>query len=110
VQFVNWNTPGVRYGLQRVEEPGGLVAALTATALLEVIWWHVGQWALRVTKGGEVRLCEFCDTPFLVEDGRQRFCPKTIGEESLCALKARQRRLRQRRQKGEKPSGPTAKG
>ncbi len=58
---------------------------LTSTrTLVETVWFHVGDWA----DHGLVRLCELdtCRTPFLVTDGRQRFCPADDGgAKSRCA-------------------------
>lgn len=54
------------------------------SALSEIVWSHVGDWA----DHGLVKLCELetCRTPFLVTDGRQRFCPADEeGGKSRCA-------------------------
>lgn len=70
--LVNTNTAGVRYRL-RLHLEERFSEDIQPSALIEAIWWHVGQWAI----DGRVRLCENpkCRAPFKVTDERQRFCP-----------------------------------
>lgn len=102
-EMVNENTKGIHQGLQTTKR--GLALSRTATALIEVIWYLVGEAALLVSRGMSreerpaqgIRMCEECGLPFVVTDRRQRFCPPDFGSKSLCATRARQRRLRERR-------------
>jgi hypothetical protein len=70
--LVNGNSSSVRWMVQATPD-GELVETMHADALVEVVWWHVGQWATR----GKVRSCALstCAMPFLVTDQRQQFCP-----------------------------------
>jgi len=87
------------------DSPHGFTLRRSATALIEVVWWHVQQWAAR----GKLRLCTLCDTPFMVTHEAQRFCPADYvfdpkrghvrPQRSRC-LATYQKRL-QRRKKGE---------
>jgi len=96
---VNGNTLNVRRVLN--ESDGKLVSSITYKALIEVIWHHVGNIVLQVQEGKEIRICDECQTPFLVRDGRQRFCPSPGTEgysrnQSNCSLRQRQRKKRQK--------------
>ena len=54
----------------------------------------VGELAVRSTAEGDYfRRCEWCGTPFLANDKRQRFCPDEFSKQSLCGLKYRQYKL-----------------
>ena len=85
LELVRANTVGVRWVLAEEREGSGrLRTGLTAWALFNVVWWHIGNAAFagtQVTDRGEearlVRLCELpsCRAPFIVTDRRQRFCP-----------------------------------
>jgi hypothetical protein len=71
------------------------------SSLSDVIYWHLAELA---QSDDRLAQCEFCGTVFLQEDRRQRFCPppqwvneeghKRGPTESLCAKRARMRRLR----------------
>lgn len=104
-EMTSSNTRGVKDALVvNRPTPSGFQRRREADALVEAIWWHVGQWAA----DGVVRLCDLrsCRTPFLVTDQRQRFCPgETIidpktGEarpsRSRCAALHQKRRQRQK--------------
>lgn len=68
-------------------------------SLIEVIWSMVGDIAVKSTGEGDYfRRCEWCNTPFLATDKRQRFCPPPEGwagkrNQSLCGLQYRQHKL-----------------
>ena len=95
--LVNVNTKGVnrKIGLNR---EGGFVSLISSRSLIETIWYHIGNTALnskgkRKEKG--TRLCEECETPFIVTDNRQRFCPgDEFSKGSLCGARYRVRENR----------------
>lgn len=70
--LVNGNTPGVHWAVEATAD-GRFTDVMHSNALIEVVWWHVGQWATH----GKVRMCALssCSLPFLVTDQRQQFCP-----------------------------------
>ena len=100
--MVNRNTKAIRLGVRA--SSNGLVFCREARALIEVIWYHIGEMALLIGRGKNrltrpaqgIRMCEECGLPFVVTDRRQRFCPPDFGSKSLCATRARQRRLREK--------------
>ncbi len=88
--LVNANTKGMRQELWEKE----FVWVRKYRTLIEVIWSMVGELAVRSTAEGDYfRRCEWCGTPFLANDKRQRFCPDEFSKQSLCGLKYRQYKL-----------------
>lgn len=73
----------------------GIKSAFYFSALIDTIYWHI----LNAIEGAtEIGRCQWCHTPFIKTDGRQRFCPKRYGEtESRCALAFRQRQYREKK-------------
>jgi hypothetical protein len=95
--LVNANTKGMRQELWEKE----FVWVRKFRTLIEVIWSMVGELAVRSTAEADYfRRCEWCGTPFLANDKRQRFCPDEFSKQSLCGLKYRQYKLEVR----QKPS------
>ncbi len=98
VWCINGNTANVSRDFY--VENGKLLNGITYKALIEVIWYQVGDIALKAQEGGEMRVCDYCKMPFLAEDGRQRFCPPLEIEgqnsriQSACGLRYRQRKIR----------------
>jgi len=101
--LVNGNTAGVR---PVIREAGGLRYGLTARALIEVIWKHVGDAAL----GGRVRICRACFAPFVATDGRQHYCPPdpatdpatdAAGKRARSKCEQRERKQRARKQRAQ---------
>lgn len=96
---VNGNTVNMRRFFD--DRDGKLNNCMTYKALIEVIWHQVGDIVLQIQEGKEMRVCDECQTPFLVTDGRQRFCPSLETEDpyswrqSACGLRYRQRKHRQ---------------
>jgi len=64
------------------------------TALIEMVWWHVGKVArdrFRITR------CIECGSPFEQKDLRQKYCPPPRGSnESICGRSYRMRTQRRR--------------
>ncbi len=109
--LVNVNTYGFRRRLVHYYTKKRLVPGLSARALIEAIWYMVGQAALSLPKSKlpVIRLCEECGTPFLVTDRRQRFCPGDgFSRGSLCGARYRMRRSRQNRQERRNRNGQEA--
>ncbi len=91
--IINPNLVGVYNQIGERQEGKGqrrLELASSFDSLLSVIYWHLA----RIVTGETVRECAECGMPFLVQDGRQRFCPSGGTGESLCALRHRQRKLK----------------
>ena len=94
--LVNGNTAGVR---TVIREAGGLRYGLTARALIEVIWKHVGDAAL----GGRVKTCAACFAPFIATDARQNYCPPDPATDTPSGKRARskcEQRARRQREQG----------
>ncbi|HZL07028.1 MAG TPA: hypothetical protein VFE45_16670 [Coriobacteriia bacterium] len=88
--LVNSNTTSVRLTLSYSD---GFRLHETTDALIEQVWRHVGAAAV----GGPIRRCDECQTPFVVTDQRQRFCPPAPWEKkSRCAERHRKRDTRTR--------------
>jgi len=68
---VDGNTQGVRPGLSYSGET--LTLQFQANALIEIIWYKVGEMAV---SRAELRTCEECGTLFVVTDRRQREAAK----------------------------------
>jgi len=101
--LVNDNTTGIRFALSR-RAAGVLAWAMTARALVDCIWWMVGEMAVAGSdEGGDaVRLCEECGMPFRVTHARQRFCPPDqFSKRSLCEARRHMRQFRQRQREKE---------
>lgn len=97
--LVNANTVGVRRRLFVGPFEKKVRAQFSARALIEAIWYLVGEAALSPQEGrfSGVRFCEECGTPFIVTDKRQRYCPgDELSGASLCGSRARMRRRRKR--------------
>lgn len=98
---VDGNTQGVRPGLSYSGET--LTLQFQANALIEIIWYKVGEMAV---SRAELRTCEECGTLFVVTDRRQRFCPKDTlpGQRggSVCCERNRKRRQREAAKPGKK--------
>jgi hypothetical protein len=99
---VNKNTAGVRPQLMYSGEgPNGLQLQFSANALVEVVWYKVGEMAAMAWQrdGAGLRSCKACGRLFIVTDRRQMFCPKNslpgqqIGSSS-CGSRYRQRENR----------------
>lgn len=75
----------------RVYDPKTGKSVFRFTALIQLIYWQIADWAGRE----RLRECEECHTYFFAHDGRQKRCPAPNGEkESRCAWRARQRKQR----------------
>ncbi|MFC2059010.1 hypothetical protein ACFLTS_05170 [Chloroflexota bacterium] len=100
---VNENTINIRPFLD--VKNGDLTACITYEALIEVIWYQVGDIGIRAQHGTEMRVCEECGDTFLARDDRQRFCPAlemvVARKQSTCGLRYRQRKARQKGQTNE---------
>jgi hypothetical protein len=97
--IVNANLLGVTE--QLVPAPGGVTRRVRAfRSLVDVAYWHLA----RLAASSQLAECDECGALFERTDGRQRFCPpphwldpdghKKGPKESLCAKRARMRRLR----------------
>lgn len=88
-------------GVNRVpllEKARYIRSAFTYRAMVQVIYWHM----LDAAEGGSLRVCAECHRPFIVTDNRQKFCPPAGWEnESLCAMRYRQRKHRAAKKWGE---------
>jgi len=64
-------------------------------SLIEIVYWQLAD----IAEGGSLKRCEYCNTPFLNTDERQRFCPHdpTFEKESRCATAYRQKMYRERK-------------
>lgn len=101
--LVNANTRNMRQELWQTE----FLWVRKFRSLIEVIWAMVGELAVKSTGEGDYfRRCEWCGTPFLAKDKRQRFCPDEFSKQSLCGLKYRQHKL-EAKQKQSKQKGGT---
>ena len=103
--IINTNTKGVRRRLYVTAE-GKISHQLEASALIEVIWHHVGDAAL--PSGNGIRICKECGLPFIVTDKRQRFCPgDDFSSGSTCGTRYR---VRKSRKKGDAQDAQGEKG
>jgi hypothetical protein len=94
--LVNSNTTSVRLSLSYA---GGFRLHEAAGALIELVWRHVGAAAV----GGPIKRCDECQTPFVVTDQRQHFCPPAPWEKkSRCAERHRKRTQRRAKNQDQK--------
>lgn len=100
--LVNENTKGVSrvigFPAQAPADRRQFAQQFRARSLIEAIWYHVGDVALKV-QGRTTRLCKECGLPFVVTDNRQEFCPgDQWSTASACGnrYRARQKRKRDR--------------
>jgi hypothetical protein len=101
VNLVNSNTQFVRNRLQLSFDKDDIWSSISFVALIEAVWYLVGQAAAKARFSG-IRLCEECGAPFIVTDKRQRFCPGGVGysSSSTCGTRSRKRRQRQAAKEG----------
>jgi len=96
--LVNANTENIRQKIV-VHYKDRLGSVLFYNALIEAIWSMVGDLAIKAQQGhesGYFLKCEWCRTPFLATDKRQKFCPRPEWAgpgESLCSLGYRQHKV-----------------
>lgn len=102
--LVNDNTKNMHQELWQDE----FLWVMRFRSLIEVIWSMVGDIALKSTGEGDYfRRCEWCNTPFLATDKRQRFCPPPevgggLKKQSLCGLQYRQHKVQANKKGGTK--------
>ncbi|HEU5139103.1 MAG TPA: hypothetical protein VFT51_03960 [Bacillales bacterium] len=94
--ILNKNIKGIQRKAYKVENHQ-IKSFFAFSALIEVVYWQI----LNTAEKGAFKRCQFCGTPFISTDGRQKFCPGFNKGESRCAVLHRQRKRRQK-QKGEK--------
>ncbi len=88
--IINTYTEHTRRIIRSTDE--GLVGVFTPVTLLGAIWWLIGDAA--IAGPDSIRLCEECNTPFIVTDKRQHFCPPPPDSAaSACGIKSRRRRM-----------------
>jgi hypothetical protein len=59
-----------------------------------VVYWHLADKAHK-----PVKPCEWCGSLFIVQHGKQQYCPyPKPGKESPCSINARQKKRRQTKQ------------
>ena len=96
--LVNANTKGVRR--QLAYDGKILQSQLAARALIEVIWYRLGEMAVSAwhDQATALRTCKECGLLFTVTDRRQQFCPKATvpgtRASSLCGSRYRKRKSR----------------
>jgi len=105
--FVNANTRDIHQELVAGHN-NELGSVLFCNTLIEAIWSMAGNIAVKTAGEGDYfRRCEWCNTPFLATDKRQKFCPTPEGlsgkrKQSLCGLQYRQHKLQTKTGKGGK--------
>jgi hypothetical protein len=65
--------------------------SLVFSSLIEVAYWHLAK-----TGNKPVKPCDWCGSLFIVQHGRQQYCPHPDpSKESPCSANARQTKRRQ---------------
>lgn len=99
--LINVNTAGVRRRFVIDAKKPRFTTQLSANALIEVIWYLVGNAALISQEGNgkSIKNCKECNLPFIATDRRQQFCPPSAvpgkRQQSLCGAKWRMRKFRE---------------
>jgi hypothetical protein len=106
-RIINPNLSGVHTQIdpQFSRHPDAEIVAMGWDSLMSVVYRHL----FEILASGEVEECRECGTPFIRNDGRQRFCPPApLARESLCAMRFHKRE--QRKRKSEAPATDRIRG
>ena len=96
--IINQNISNVTR-VARLNETNSNDRNYTFASLFDVAYWQI----LDTIEGGEIRKCDECDSPFIVTNKRQKFCPKLeFQSASNCALLFRQKRHLEKLEQKEK--------
>ncbi len=98
--ILNKNIQGIRPTLCWDEDEGTANCFFTFSALIEVVYWQL----TNTLTGGWVAKCQTCGAFFIQTDRRQRFCPKGLHTESVCANRQRTWRFREKQLENSKNS------
>jgi hypothetical protein len=91
-EVINHHLAGVGTGLSYLYGNGdGFERNWSFSNLLTAVYWHISNAATGTT---QYRQCVGCGRFFDLKHGLRRYCPPDYGGESLCSLKARQTKWR----------------